>query len=164
MGNMDPPRALDAAALEQILHEHPATQDALLPILHAIQDALGYVPSGAVPEVADRLNLSRAEVHGVLTYYHHFRQHPPGRHVIEVCRAEACQARGADLLAAHAEGAVGCGFHATRLDGAVTLQPVYCLGHCAVGPNIAIDAQPHARMTPARFDALLRTLVEGGAP
>jgi len=164
MGNMDPPRAWDGAALEQILHDHPATQDALLPILHAIQDALGYVPPDAVPGVADRLNLSRAEVHGVLTYYHHFRQHPPGRHVIEVCRAEACQARGADRLAAHAEQALGCGFHETRLDGAVTLQPVYCLGHCAVGPNIAVDEQPHARMTPARFDALLRTLVEGGAP
>lgn len=142
-------------AVEAAIRAHQDLPGALLPILHGIQDRLGHVPADAVPAIADALNLSRAEVHGVLTYYHHFRQQPAARRVIEVCRAEACQARGADALAGHAQQVLGCGFHETSADGEVTLEPVYCLGHCSVGPNIAIDGQPYARVSAARFDALL---------
>lgn len=128
---------------------------ALLPILHEVQDALGYVPSQAVPEIASALNLSRAEVHGVVTYYHHFRDHAPGRHVLQVCRAEACQAMGGDALLAHAQLRLGCGVHATSADGEFTLEPVFCLGLCASAPALMLDDQPHARVTPKELDALL---------
>ena len=144
-----------AAAVEAIVRAHQSMPGALLPILHAIQDRLGHVPFDAVPAIAAGLNLSRAEVHGVLTYYHHFRQEPAARHVVQLCRAEACQARGSEALASHVQQALGCGFHGTSADGRVTLEPVYCLGHCAVGPNIAIDDKPYARVSTARFDALL---------
>ena len=128
---------------------------ALLPILHAIQAAHGHVPADAVPRIAERLNLSRAEVHGVLSYYHHFRQAPAGKHVVQVCRAEACQARGGEGLAAHAKQSLGIDFHETTADGRVTLEPVYCLGQCACGPAMMIDDAVHAHVTPQRFDALL---------
>lgn len=131
---------------------------ALLPILHALQDRFGHVPESAVPLVAKALNLSRAEVHGTITYYHHFRQHPPGRHVLHLCRAEACQAVGADALAEHAQKSLGCGFHETTKDQAVTLEPAYCLGQCAIGPAMLIDDEIHAKITPARFDALVAGL------
>ena len=111
-----------------------------------------------MPALASALNLSRAEVHGVITYYHYFRDKPPGRHVVEVCRAESCKAVGADALMAHAEATLGCASHRTRDDGAVTLLPVYCLGLCAMSPAILIDEQPHARMTPAKFDRLVARL------
>lgn len=142
-------------AVRQAIASKRSMRGALLPVLHDIQDALGYIPPESVPMIADELNLSRAEVHGVITYYHHFRQHPAGRHVVQICRAEACQARGADALAAHARQALGCDFHQTTPDGAVTLEPVYCLGHCAVGPNIAIGDELHARITPQRFEVLI---------
>jgi len=124
---------------------------ALLPILHEIQEELGYIPPESVPLIAKELNLSRAEVHGVITYYHHFRQTPPGRHVIRVCCAEACQAVGGEALADHARA---------RLDGSdLTLEPVYCLGLCAIGPALQIDeAILHARVTPEQFDALMDAL------
>lgn len=131
---------------------------ALLPILHALQDRFGHVPETAVPLVAKALNLSRAEVHGTITYYHHFRQHPAGRHVVHLCRAEACQAVGAEALAEHAKKSLGCGFHETTKDGAVTLEPAYCLGQCAIGPSLLIDEEIHAKITPARFDALVAGL------
>lgn len=142
-------------AVRQVIASKRSMPGALLPILHDIQDALGYIPPESVPMIADELNLSRAEVHGVITYYHHFRQQPAGTHVVQICRAEACQARGADALAAYAKQALGCDFHQTTPDGAVTLEPVYCLGHCAVGPNIAIGEELHARITPQRFEILI---------
>jgi formate dehydrogenase subunit gamma len=121
--------------------------------LHDIQHALGYVPDEVVPLIAKQLNLSRAEVHGVVTYYHHFRQMPPGKHVVRVCCAEACQANGSEALAAHAAKRVR--------DADVTLEPVYCLGLCASGPNIQIDeTKLHAQVTPGKFDALMRKLGE----
>lgn len=129
---------------------------ALLPLLHAVQDALGHVPPTAVPMMATALNLSRAEVHGVITYYHHFRSEPAGRHVVQVCRAEACQACGADELLAQAERVLSCRPGATRADGAVTLEPVFCLGLCASSPAIQIDDRLHARVTPERFAELVR--------
>jgi len=124
---------------------------ALLPILHEIQEALGHIPPESVPLIAKELNLSRAEVHGVISYYHHFRQTPPGRHVVRVCCAEACQAVGGEALAEHARA---------RLEGSdLTLEPVYCLGLCAIGPALQIDETTlHARVTPEKFDTLMDAL------
>lgn len=141
------------ATLNNIFARHRDQRGALLPILHDIQHELGYVPEDAVPLIAKQLNLSRAEVHGVITYYHHFRQTPPGKHVVRVCRAEACQANGGEALAAHA---------AARLQHEdATLEPVYCLGLCACGPAIQIDETTlHARVTPEKFDALLDGLID----
>lgn len=151
--------AATSAAVAGALAAHAQEPGALLPVLHAVQDALGHVPADAVPAIAQALNLSRAEVHGVVSYYHFFRSTPPGRHVVQVCRAEACQACGAEALLAHAERSLGCARHSTRADGAVTLEPVYCLGLCASAPAIQIDDRLHARVTPARLDSLLATLV-----
>jgi formate dehydrogenase subunit gamma len=130
-------------------------QDQLLPALHAIQDKLGFVPDDAVPAIAAAFNLSRAEVHGVITFYHYFRTTPPARHVVQICRAESCQSMGGDALLAHAETALGCALHAHSADGQFALEPVYCLGQCAVSPSIMVNDAVHARVTPARFDSLI---------
>lgn len=127
----------------------------LLEVLHAIQAQLGYVPPAAVPLVAAELNLSRAEVHGVVSFYHFFRSTPPGAHTVSVCRAESCQAVGGDALAMHARQRLGVDFHETTPDGRFSLEPVYCLGNCACSPAVMIDGRLHGRMTPERFDALL---------
>lgn len=128
---------------------------ALLPILHEVQDALGHVPADAVPEIASVLNLSRAEVHGVITYYHHFRATPAAGKVVQICRAESCKAMGADALIAHAQHKLGCGMHEHSKDGAFTLEPAYCLGLCASSPAMTVGDEVHARVTPQRFDALI---------
>ena len=146
---------IDIETLGGIAAAHAGTPGGLMPALHAVQDALGHVPDEAVPLLAQTFALSRAEVHGVLTYYHHFRRKPPGRHLVEVCRAEACQACGADNLLARAEALLGCESHHTRADAAVTLQPVYCLGLCASSPAMRIDDKLHARVTPQRLEVLL---------
>ena len=129
----------------------------LLPILHAVQEALGYIPDDAVHVIASELNLSRAEVHGVVTFYHDFRHAPPGRHVIKLCRAEACQSMGGEALVARAEGRLGieCGHGHTTADGAVTLEPVYCLGLCAMAPSAMVGTRLVGRLTAAKLDALL---------
>lgn len=127
----------------------------LLPILHAVQSAVGCIPEDAVPLIASELNLSRAEVHGVVSFYHYFRKDLPGRHVVHVCRAEACQALGAVELEAHAKKALGIGFHQTTADRAISLEPVYCLGNCSLGPSIMIDKQLQGRVSPQRFDELM---------
>jgi formate dehydrogenase subunit gamma len=146
----------DLAAVDVIVDDLKAEPGALLPILHAVQDRLGHIPAEAVPVIAAALNRSAAEIHGVVGYYHHFRTEPAGASVLRLCRAEACQARGADDLARHAAETLGCGFHETTADGAVTLEPAYCLGLCASGPAALVgDDQPHARLTPARLDALI---------
>jgi formate dehydrogenase subunit gamma len=139
----------------QIAAEHRDLEGPLLPILHAIQDAFGCVPEQAVPVIAQALNLSRAEVHGVVTFYHDFRRQPAGRHVLKLCRAEACQAAGGDVLAAHAEQRLGVGFGSTTADGRVTLEPVYCLGLCSVSPSAMIDGRIVARLDETKLDALL---------
>ena len=141
------------STLKTIFAKHRQQPGALLPILHDIQHELGYVPDEAVPHIAKELNLSRAEVHGVITYYHHFRRAPPGKHTVHVCCAEACQANGGEALANHA---------AARLQkGDITMEPVYCLGLCSVGPAIQIDEKTlHARVTPEKFDMLIRELGE----
>ncbi len=127
----------------------------LLEILHGIQDHLGFVPGAAVPLIAAELNLSRAEVHGVVTFYHHFRHTPPGRHIVQICRAESCQSMGAESLAEHAMRRLGVEFQETTADGAFSLHPVYCLGNCACSPAVMIDGELYGRVTPARLDELL---------
>ncbi len=126
----------------------------LLVVLHAIQDAHGYVPATAVPVIAEELNLSRAEVHGVISFYHHFRDQPPARRRIEVCRAESCQAMHGEQLAAHIERKLNLAFGQQSADGAVSLRPVYCLGLCSLSPALMIDGEVHARVTPEGFDEL----------
>lgn len=142
-------------AIDAILSAHAGQPGPLLPILHAVQDAFGYIPPERVGRIAQALNLSRAEVHGVISFYHYFRQHPPGRHVLQVCRAEACQSVGCQATEAHAKKRLGVDYGATTGDGAFTLEPVYCLGNCAAGPSVMIDEHLYGRVTPARLDALI---------
>jgi formate dehydrogenase subunit gamma len=149
------PQADIAAQASAILAASGGTQDQLLPVLHAIQDAIGYVPPDQVMNIASTFNLSRAEVHGVITFYHYFRTEAPARQVVQICRAEACQSMGGDALLAHAEQALGCKLHAHSVDGEFELEPVYCLGQCATAPSMMINDAVHARVTPARFDKLL---------
>jgi formate dehydrogenase subunit gamma len=128
---------------------------ALLPVLHGVQEALGHVPENAVPLIARELNLSRADVHGVISFYHYFRSQPPGRRVIYLCRAESCQAMGAATLEKHVKQRLGVDFHQTTADGALTLEPVYCLGNCACSPAMMVDDELKGRLTPEGFDAWL---------
>jgi formate dehydrogenase subunit gamma len=139
----------------EIIAAHTDQEGATLPILHALQEVFGCVPAQAVPMIATALNLTRAEVHGVVSFYHDFRSAPPGRHVLRLCRAEACQSLGADAVAAHVRERLGVDWHDTTADGAVTLQPVFCLGLCAVGPSALLDGAPLARLDDARIDAVL---------
>jgi formate dehydrogenase subunit gamma len=132
----------------------------LLPILHDIQAAYGHIPSGAIPLIADALNLTKAEVHGVVSFYHDFREMPAGRHVVRICRAEACQAMGANTLAETVLADLGVGWHGTTPNGAVTIEPVYCLGLCACGPAAMVDDRVVGRVDRARMTALLK---EAGA-
>jgi formate dehydrogenase subunit gamma len=150
----DLPPAERQAVLESVAANRQL-QGALLPVLHAVQERLGWIPPRTVPLIGAELNLSRAEVHGVLSFYHYFRQSKPGRQVVYLCRAEACQAVGAAALEAHAKRRLGADFHGTSADGRYTLEPVYCLGNCACGPSLMIDRELHARVTPARFDELV---------
>ena len=127
----------------------------VIEILHGVQDELGFVPPAAVPVIANELNLSRAEVHGVVTFYHHFRHVPAGAHTLQLCRAESCQSMGADALAAHAKARLGIDFKQTTADGRFTLEPVYCLGNCACSPALMIDGELHGRVTAQRFDEIV---------
>ena len=145
-------------AVQRALDDHKARPGALLPILHEIQQRVGHVPPEAVPVIAEALNLSRAEVHGVVTFYHDFRDHPAGRHVLKVCLAESCQAVGCDHLLAHAKQRLGVELHGTSADGAVTLEPVYCLGNCALSPALMVDSDVVGRATPEKLDGLLAEL------
>ncbi|MCZ0927352.1 MULTISPECIES: formate dehydrogenase subunit gamma [Halomonadaceae] len=131
---------------------------ALLPILHALQDRIGFIPEAAVPIIADALHQTRAEVHGVISFYHHFRTTPPGRHVVQICRAEACQSVGARQLEAHAKARLGVDYHQTTADREITLEAVYCLGNCACGPSIRVDDSIRGRVTPDAFDELIDEL------
>jgi formate dehydrogenase subunit gamma len=140
------------AAVVERLKDKPG---ALLPVLHAIQDELGYVPPGAVPRIADSLNLSRAEVYGVISFYHYFRDTPPGRHTIHMCRAEACQSMNQRALEAHAKKRLGVDFHETTESGAFTFEPVYCLGNCACSPAVMVDGELYGRVTAERFDEIV---------
>lgn len=138
-----------------IIAEHAHRDGATLPILHALQACFGYIDDEAVPMIATALNLSRAEIHGTLTFYHDFRRAPAGRHVVKLCRAEACQAVGGVALADHAKRSLGVDWHGTTPDGLVTLEPVFCLGLCACGPAALIDEQPVSGVDTAYFDRCL---------
>lgn len=161
-----PPESLGGAPwsadqAESVIQRLKHERGALLPILHALNDAFGYVDERAVPMIAAALNLSRADVHGVVSFYHDFRRERPGRRVVKICRAEGCQARGAEALARHAVQSLGVGFGETTPDGAVTLEAAFCLGNCALGPSAMVGKRLYGRVTAARFDALM---AEGDAP
>jgi len=134
---------------------------AALPILHALQDRFGYIDSAAVPLIAEALNLSRAEIHGVVSFYHDFRDAPAGAHRVQLCRAEACQSMGCRELEAHAVARLGVAMGGTRADGRATLDAVYCLGNCALSPAVMIDGELHGRVDAARFDELMAAIGVG---
>lgn len=127
--------------IAEILEAHRGLEGPLLPILHAVQEAFGHIPEAAVPQIALGLGLSKAEVHGVVSFYHDFREKPAGRHVLKLCRAEACQTMGADAVADRIKKALGIDWHETTADGRVTLEPVFCLGLCACGPAAMVDGR-----------------------
>jgi formate dehydrogenase subunit gamma len=145
----------DTARGADIIAEHAQTEGATLVILHALQEAFGYIPEPAIPMVATALNLSRAEVYGVFTFYHDFRDKPAGRHVLKLFRAEACQAAGGDALTARAEARLGIALGHTTADERVTLEPIYCLGLCATAPSAMLDGRLIGRLDEARLDALV---------
>jgi formate dehydrogenase subunit gamma len=143
-----------AQLVDAISSRFAGTPGPLLPLLHAVQDELGFIPSEAIPRIAEALNLSRAEVHGVVSFYHYFRQHAPGKHVVQLCRAEACQAMNCDATEAHAKRCIG-DYHSTSADGQFTLEAAYCLGNCAAGPSVMVDNKLYGRVTPERLDRIL---------
>ena len=147
-------RQLVSDTIARLQHE----PGALLPILHGIQDALGYVPSEAVPMIAEGLNQSRAEIHGVISFYHHFRTSAPGKHTLQICRAEACQSMGSRQREAHAKQTLGIDFHQTTADREISLEAVYCLGNCACSPSIRVNDDIVGRVTPEKLDQLVEEL------
>jgi formate dehydrogenase subunit gamma len=144
--------------VEGAIERHRGKIGALMPVLHSIQESFGFIPMDAVPMVASALNLSRAEIHGVMSFYHDFRSEPAGEYTVQLCRAEACQAMGARALEAHARKRLGIGFGETTADGRFTLEPVYCLGNCACSPSIRIHEETFARVSAEKFDALIDAL------
>jgi formate dehydrogenase subunit gamma len=150
-----PAAAADESRILAIVERHRHRDGPLIEILHEVQAAFGCVPASVVPAIARALNLSRAEVHGVVTFYHYFRSTPPGRHVLRLCRAESCQAAGGGALERRATSRLGIGFGETTPDGRLTLEAVYCLGLCACSPAAMLDAEVHGRLTADRLDALL---------
>ncbi|WP_323038650.1 formate dehydrogenase subunit gamma [Gemmobacter sp.] len=144
-----------ASAVADILKRHQGIDGALLPVLHDVQAAFGHVPQEVLPQIAAALGMSNAEVHGVLTFYHDFRSSPAGRHVVRLCRAEACQAMGAEDLAQRAQDRLGIGWHDTTADNRVTLEPVFCLGLCACGPAAMVDGRLVGRLDADRLDDLI---------
>lgn len=143
------------ATVSALITEHQHLPGALLPLLHAIQESIGFIPESAYPLISKALALSVAEVHGVVTFYHHFRTHKPGRHVMQICRAESCQAMGSEALEAHAKRCLGVDYHQTSADGSVTLEPVYCLGNCALSPSVMIDEEIYGRVSPKEIEMLI---------
>jgi formate dehydrogenase subunit gamma len=145
----------DSARASSLIAEHLDQKGPLLLILHALQEEFGYIDREAEPMIAEALNISRAEVHGVVTFYHDFRSKPAGRHVLKLCRAEACQAVGGDVLAARAESRLGVTLGNTTADGRVSLEPVYCLGLCSVSPSAMFDGKIIGRLDEKKLDGLL---------
>lgn len=143
------------AEIRSVIDAHMHLEGALLPILHALQETFGHVPPASHGPIAEALNITRAELHGVLSFYHDFRDAPAGRHILKICRAEACQAMDGARLAEDTLAKLGLDWHGTTPDGAVTVEPVYCLGLCACAPAVMIDDRPVARVDGARIDALL---------
>ena len=145
-------------AVQEVIAALKDKPGALLPILHGIQAALGYIPTDSVPVIAKALNLSRAEVHGVVSFYHYFRDTPPGKHTIYLCRAESCQAMGSAELEVHAKHKLGIDFHETTENGQFSLEPVYCLGNCACSPAMQIDEAIYGRVSASTFDDIINEL------
>ena len=152
--------APSAEAIDEIVSAHLHLEGPLLPILHALQDSFGHVPAAAAPVIVAALNISRAELHGVISFYHDFRENPAGRHVLRICRAEACQAVGGEVLAEATLRKLGIDWHGTTGNGALTVEPVYCLGLCACGPAVMLDDRVMGRVDGAKLD---RLLTEAGA-
>jgi formate dehydrogenase subunit gamma len=155
---------LSAADLEKIdahILAHKNVQGALLPLMHAIQDDIGYVPEDVYPQISQALALSVAEVHGFVTFYHHFRTHPVGKHVLQVCRAESCQAMGSEKLEADIKAKLGVDYHETTADGAITLLPIYCLGNCACSPAVMMDDEVYGRVDMAQVDEIVSEVNNG---
>ncbi|WOI58148.1 formate dehydrogenase subunit gamma [Palleronia sp. LCG004] len=147
-----------AAAVDEIVRAHATKEGPLLPILHDVQARFGHIPETAMQPIAEALNIGRAEVHGVVSFYHDFHTEPRGRHIVRVCRSEACQARGGLAVEEGAQRALGLGWNETSADGRVTLEAVYCLGLCASGPNATIDDRPAGRLDADRIAGLLSEL------
>lgn len=143
------------ARTRAVIAAHEGMEGSLLPILHGLQEEFGYVPSEAVPEVALALNISRAEAHGVVSFYHDYRSHPAGRHVLKLCSAEACQSMGGAGIADRVKRELGLGFHETAKDGSVTLEPVYCLGLCACAPAAQLDGRVIGRLDADKVGAII---------
>jgi formate dehydrogenase subunit gamma len=142
--------------LETHIDEYKYVAGGLLPLLHAIQDDIGYIPEESYTLIGKALNLSVAEVHGVVSFYHHFRTQPPGHHVLHICRAESCQAMGSTDLEAYAKSSLAIDYHETTADNAITLEPVYCLGNCSLSPSVMLDEKVHGRVSKARLDSLIQ--------
>lgn len=145
----------DSAIASEIINQFGARPELLVQVLHAFLQRYGFISEAAVRQIADELNLSRAEVHGVVSFYHDFRTTPPGKHVVKICQAESCQAMGSRNLTAHAEASLGIGMHGTTGDGRVSLEPVYCLGNCACSPAVMIDDKVYGRVDADKFDGLI---------
>jgi formate dehydrogenase subunit gamma len=144
-----------ATRTASIIQQMQGLEGPLLPILHGIQEEFGYVPQDALPVIAKALNISRAEVHGVVSFYHDYRKAPAGRHVLKLCQAESCQSMGSDAVAARLKQLLGIDFHGTTRDGAVTLEPVYCLGLCACSPAALLDGEPIGRLDDDKIDEIV---------
>ncbi|MEY3884038.1 MAG: hypothetical protein RIS87_435 [Pseudomonadota bacterium] len=141
--------------IDALIAEHQNMPGALLPLLHAIQDNIGYVPESSYTYISKALSLSVAEVHGVVSFYHHFRTHKPGSHILQICRAESCQSMGSEALEAHAKKCLNIDYHQTTADDAITLLPIYCLGNCALSPAVMLDDEVYGRVSAADLDSLI---------
>lgn len=146
-------KGIDRDAVTAIVEQFGARPEMLVQILQAIVIRHGWVSEDAIRQLAGDLNLSRADVYGVVSYYHDFRTEQPGQHIVKICQAEACQAMGSRALTSHAQASLGADMHCTN--DAVTLEPVYCLGNCACAPAIMIDGKTHGRVSTGRFDELV---------
>ena len=155
---MQPASTEIATRTASIVEEFRSLEGPLLPILHGVQHAFGHVPQEALPVIADALNISRAEVHGVVTFYHDYRKEPAGRHVLKLCQAEACQSMGSDAIAARVKQLLGIDFHQTTKDGSVTLEPVYCLGLCACSPSGMLDGEVIVRLDDEAIDEIVEAV------
>lgn len=158
MANVLSTETLDAEVLDKVqalIAQYKDMPGALLPLLHSIQDGIGYVPEACYLPISKALALSVAEVHGVVTFYHHFRSHPAGRHILQICRAESCQAMGSEKLEANIKSSLGIDYHQTTADGAITLEPVYCLGNCACSPALMMDDEVYGRMNSQKVAELI---------
>jgi formate dehydrogenase subunit gamma len=150
-----PEMSPDGERARDVCSRHGNRPDELIEILHELQEEFGYVPEAVLPVIAKAINLSRAEVYGVVTFYHDFRREPAGRHVVKICRAEACQSMNGEALCNHAKASLKAGFGETTADGQVTLEAVYCLGNCALSPAMMVDGQLHGRVDARRFDEIM---------